>query len=111
MSIIIWLLKAQWGYTVDHLTYEKGWCIDRTSNLLIGVINIALILFSLLHHFHWLIPLVVFNLIVLFSVLTGKGLLHRFLAYAGFQERDFILHQIKIESQARERIKNMYLKK
>lgn len=105
MSLIIWLAKLQWGYTVDRLTYEKGWSIDRVANLVIGLSNMALVLLSIFHHSNWLIPAVAFNMSVLVSSMTGKGILHGALSRLGFQEREKILQQLKIEIRAKEQIK------
>lgn len=105
MSLILWLAKLQWSITVDRLTYEKLWSIDRVSNLLMGVINIIFVIMSLLHHSYWLIPLGILNTSILISSMTGKGLLHGILTNCGFKDREEILQHLKIQVKAREQIK------
>lgn len=95
----------QWSYTVDHLTYEKGWSIDRVSNLIIGVINTFLVVMSVMHSVNWLVPLALFNLSVFVSAVTGTGLLHGFLTRLGFQEKEKILKELRIQIAAKEQIK------
>lgn len=99
MSIIVWFLKAQWGFTVHHLTYQKKWSIERLSNLIFGAMNLAITVMSLLHDSNWLIALVVINIGLLLSLLAGKDLLHHLLASIGFQERKIILQHIKVQTQ------------
>lgn len=105
MSFITWLIKMQWGYTVDHLTYEKGWSIDRVSNLIIGVINTIIVTMAVIHSVNWLIPLAIFNVSVFISSVTGTGLLNGFLTRLGFQEKEKILKELRIQIAAKERIK------
>jgi hypothetical protein len=107
MSPILFLAKLQWSITVDRLTYEKLWSIDRVSNLLVGVINIIFVIMSLLHHSYWLIPLGILNACVLISSMTGKNLLHSILTNCGFKDREEILQHLKIQVKAREQIKKM----
>lgn len=95
----------QWSYTVDHLTYEKGWSIDRVSNLIMGVVNTFLVVMSVLHSVNWLVPLAFFNLSVFVSEVTGTGLLHGFLTRLGFQEKEKILKELRIQIAAKEQIK------
>lgn len=105
MSLITWLLKMQWSYTVDRLTYEKGWSIDRVSNLIVGVMNTFLVVMAAIFSLNWLIPLAIFNMSVFVSSVTGSGLLHGFLTRLGFQEKEKILKEIRIQIAAREQIK------
>lgn len=105
MSIIIWLLKTQWGFTVDHLTYNKGWSIDRVSSLICGVVNTLLAVMSVLHSMDWLIPLAIFNVSLFVSTVTITGLLHSFLTKLGFQEKEKILCQLKIQIAAEKKMK------
>lgn len=105
MKLILWLVKLQWSISVDRLTYEKLWSIDRVSNLLMGVINIFLVTLSLLHHPNWLILLAFINVSILISSMTGNGLFHGFLKNIGFKEREEILQHLKIQVKAREQIK------
>jgi len=105
MSFITWLIKMQWGYTVDHLAYEKGWSIDRVSNLIIGVINTMIVTMAVLHSVNWLILLAIFNVSVFISSITGTGLFNGFLTRLGFQEKEKILKELRIQIAAKERIK------
>ena len=105
MALIIWLTKLQWNLTIDRLTYEKHWSIDRISNLLIGVANFILVIHSLLHHSFWLIPLGFINASVFISSMRGDGLLLHFLTRCGFKEREEILQHLKIQVRAQEQIK------
>ena len=104
MAIIVWIVKAQWCFTVDRLTYEKLWSIERVSNLLIGSINLALILISLLFQSNILIVFVLFN-----AVMLKRNLLHSLLARCGFQKKEDILQHLSRQAHARENFEKTIL--
>lgn len=104
MKLVLWLAQLQWGITLDRLTYEKLWSVERVSRLLIGCINILLVTLTLAHHSSWLIPLGIINSIVLISSISGFEILSYFLMHLGFKEKDQILRDLKIIKKAKEAI-------
>jgi hypothetical protein len=102
MKLILWLVQLQWGMTLDRLTYEKQWSVERVSNLLVGFVNILLVTLALTHHSYWLMPLGLINSVLLISSISGFEILNQLLLNMGFKEKEQILKDLKIMVKARE---------
>lgn len=104
MTIILWLAKLQWCKLVDHLTYEKFWSVEKLSLFLMGFINITFLMMSL-HHSMWLIPLVAFNVLFLFSAMPKHNILQSLLLSIGFKKQKDILEYFQIQIRVKEQSK------
>ena len=91
MKLIWWLAKLQCSVIVDRLTYEKSWSVERVSNVLLGIINLAFVSIAVFHHIYWLIPLGLINTTALAYAMANKNIFQKFLFDLGFEEKEKIL--------------------
>lgn len=70
---------------------ELVWSVDRVARLLVGISNIALIIAAIFLSRYWIIGLVLLNLNLVFTSVTGACLFQKFLKSIGFKEREELL--------------------
>lgn len=104
MGLIACLIKLQWAYIVDHLTYEQNVSAEKICRFLLATTNVTFITLIVLHDLSWSIPLVTINAIELFSSFSHKSAFMSIAKKLGFSSEEEIVtiykNQMEILRQA-----------